>query len=661
MALDYRSLSQGELIRLLELRDRHDQALAQIKERYGNLVEQAADGICILNQRGVIHEITERGARLLGMAPGEILGRRIRDFVASEDIPALEADLASLRHKKAYRNERRLRRKNGSILLIEVCGQKLSDGRIQAIVRDVTLRQQAEQSLRQREERFRSLTAAAFEGICISEKGRILDVNDPFAALFGYERDELIGRDILSLIAPKWRRVIAKRIQTEKVHALEHQLLRKDGSIFEAEAQSKMIYWRGRRVRVTALRDVTERKKSERALRESEEKFSKAFCASPDGLAISELATGRYIEVNDGYCRLYGYRRAEMLGRTSVELGIWDNPKDRARLVGGLKTAGEVRNLEVRTRTRKGHLKIILLSAEPIELGGKSCLVSALHDITDRIETEQALRESEEKYSKAFRNSPDAVTLTRVADGRIIEVNEGFRRIFGYSPKAVVGRSTLEFKLWGHRRDRQRAIHELRRAGFVRDWELPFQTRDGKKGVGLLSAEKIEINGEACLVTVVRDITERVRAEAALRASEESLRATIENTPYVAVQWFDDRGRVIYWNQASETVYGWSAAEAVGKMLDQLIFAPAQQSIFMRLLKQIKKSGKPAGPMEFPFRHHNGFPGVVLSTVFQIPVHNGELRFVCMDVTSPNANAPRRPGRRPSSGNSRRARNTLVS
>ncbi|HTY89248.1 MAG TPA: PAS domain S-box protein [Candidatus Acidoferrum sp.] len=500
------------------------------------------------------------------------------------------------------------------------------------LIRLLAMRDRQRRALADAGERFRSLTAAAFEGICISEKGRILDVNDPFAALFGYKRDELVGREILTLVAPKWRRVIAHRIYSEKAPPLEHQLLRKDGSVFDAEAQSKIISWRGRRVRVTALRDITERKKTEQALRESEEKFSKAFRASPDGLAISELETGRYIEVNDGYCRLYGYRRAEMLGHTSLELGIWDNPKERRLLVSGLKAAGKLRNLELRTRTRAGKLRIILLSAESIEVGGKSCLVSVLHDITDRISAEQALRESEEKYSRAFRNSPDAVVISRIADGRIIEVNEGFRRVFGWAPKAAVGRTTLELQIWRHPQDRYRALREFRRTGFLRSFELPFRRREGRTGVALLSAEKIELSGHPCVVAVVRDITERVRAEEALRASEESLRATIEYTPYVGVQWFDARGRVTYWNPASETLYGWTAVEAMGKTLSQLIFAPAEQKIFRRALRQIEKSGQPIGPREFPFHHRNGSPGVVLSTVFRFPASAGPLRFVCMDV-----------------------------
>jgi len=632
MALDYRSLSRGELIRLLEVRERRRKTRVQAEERYRNLMEQAADGIFILDGHGICLKVNRSGARLLGRSGREIIGRHIRDFVAKDDVPALETDLASLRRRKGYRNERRLRHKNGSTIPVEVSVTKLSDGRIQGILRDITLRKQAEEALRQSEERFRSLTAAAFEGICINENGRILDVNDRFAAMFGYQPDELIGRKILTLIAPKWRSLIAKRLRSRQRMPVEHQLLRKDGSVFDGEAQSKVISWQGRTVRVTAVCDITERKQAEQALRESEEKYSKAFRASPDGLAISELETGRYIEVNEGYCKLYGFRRKEMLGRTSFELGIWDNPKDRALLVRGLKTTGKVRGLELRTRTRNGLLRIILVSAESIVVGGIPCLVSVLHDVTNRIQADQALRESEEKFSKAFRTGPDVMSITDLKTGRYVEVNDAYERVFGYRRREVIGRSAFDVGILQNPGDRSRVLRALKTRGFTRDMEVQARTRKGEPLMLLTSAELIELGGRKCVLRVSHDITARVRAEAALRASEKSLRATIEYTPNVAVQWFDAQRRVLYWNRASERMYGWTAREALGKTLDQLIFAPAEAAEFEKALKQIERTGQAIGPVEFPFHRRDGLTGVVLSTVFRIPVATGEMRFVSMDV-----------------------------
>jgi len=127
-------------------------------------------------------------------------------------------------------------------------------------------------------------------------------------------------------------------------------------------------------------------------------------------------------------------------------------------------------------------------------------------------------------------------------------------------------------------------------------------------------------------------MTAQRQAELALRASEESLRATIENTPYVAVQWYDLQGRVTFWNRASENIYGWTAAEALGKTLDKLMFTQEQNVKFLQALLEMDQQGKPVGPTEYQFRNRDGKNGVVLSTLFKIQIPSGEPCFVCMDV-----------------------------
>ena len=128
------------------------------------------------------------------------------------------------------------------------------------------------------------------------------------------------------------------------------------------------------------------------------------------------------------------------------------------------------------------------------------------------------------------------------------------------------------------------------------------------------------------------DITDRKQAESALADSEQRLRACIENTPCVGVQWYDEQGRVVFWNSASELIFGWSAAEAMGKTLDNLIFTPEEGVAYLELLQTVKASGLPHGPDEFAFRRKNGSPGVCLSTVFVISSVDGQARFACMDV-----------------------------
>lgn len=367
--------------------------------------------------------------------------------------------------------------------------------------------------LRDSEDRFRSLTEAAFEGVCISENGIILDMNDQGLKMFGYAREEIIGKPIIELVAPESRPLVAAAIGAGQELIYGHMTLRKDGTIFYTEAQARMVQVGGRLLRMTAIRDITERKLAEQALRKSEEKFSKAFRASPDGLAISEVETGRYIEVNEGYCKLFGHPRAEMLGHTSVELGIWENSSDRDRFISALKTVREVRNFEVRMRTRAGAGKIILLSADPIELDDRACLVSALHDVTDRIQAELALRKSEEKFSKAFRTSPDVMSIADLETGCYLEVNEAHEKIFGFKREEVVGRSPTELGILEDPALREKMLAELKVVGSVRNLEVFARNRQGDLLTVLLSAELIELGGRMCVLRVSHDITRRKQLE----------------------------------------------------------------------------------------------------------------------------------------------------
>ncbi|TPW14330.1 MAG: hrpX, partial [bacterium] len=162
--------------------------------------------------------------------------------------------------------------------------------------------------------------------------------------------------------------------------------------------------------------------------------------------------------------------------------------------------------------------------------------------------------------------------------------------------------------------------------------ESRFRTKGGRFYPVEISANYFEYAGQGYNLALVRDISERHAAEEAIRVNETRLRATLDNTPNVAVQWYDAEGRVQYWNAASETFYGWASTEAIGKTLDQLIHTPEEAAEFLRILDGIRDTGKPYGPYEAPVHRRDGRAGWVLATTFGIPMGGGQTGFVCMDV-----------------------------
>ena len=192
-----------------------------------------------------------------------------------------------------------------------------------------------------------------------------------------------------------------------------------------------------------------------------------------------------------------------------------------------------------------GRLITVLLSSELVKLRGQWCILTVVHDITDQEEAEAALRESEEKFSTAFRSSPDAMAIAEETSGCYLEVNGGFERLFGYSRAETLGRTSLDLGIWPDAASRHGFLERLRAEGAVRDLEVSGQNRRGEKITYLLSAEGIELQGRTCVVSVVHDITDRKHAEDEhARSVERERRARDEFTQRLIASQEAERSRI---------------------------------------------------------------------------------------------------------------------
>ncbi len=254
-------------------------------------------------------------------------------------------------------------------------------------------------------------------------------------------------------------------------------------------------------------------------------------------------------------------------------------------------------------------------------------------DITERNRQDEALKQSEDRYRSVIEASIHGIFVHQ--DSIIQFVNSSLARMYGYeNPSELIGRNVWETFISPEAEPELRSKVErtLRgeRLSIFSGWQ--GVRKDGSRIWIESSVAAITWKGRPALLAFHVDISERKQAEVALRSSEERLRASIENTPYVAVQWYDEDGRVLFWNSASKTVFGWSADEAIGETLDQLIFTPQQTADFVKVLKEIKVTGDSKGPVELDFHRRDGSLGTLVSTVFRIPSPQGEPCFVCMDV-----------------------------
>ncbi len=193
---------------------------------------------------------------------------------------------------------------------------------------------------------------------------------------------EMIHPDDRSIQALK----VKEAIQGGRPYDVEYRVVRPNGEIRVVHSQGDMIQDKlGRPLRqFGTVQDITDRKHAEQALRESEQKFFRAFRTSPDVISITDFETGHYLEVNDAHEKTFGFRREEVIGRSPIELGILEDPAVREKILEQLKAGSSIRDVEIQARTRDGRELTLLHSAELIELGGRLCVLRVSHDITDR-------------------------------------------------------------------------------------------------------------------------------------------------------------------------------------------------------------------------------------------------------------------------------------
>jgi PAS domain S-box-containing protein len=322
------------------------------------------------------------------------------------------------------------------------------------------------------------------------------------------------------------------------------------------------------------------------ALHQSEEKFRLAFHTSPDSINFNRLSDGVYIDINDGFTKLTGYTREDAIGKSSIDLNIWYDPKDRERLVKALKSDGYIENLEAKFRRKNGQIGVGLMSARVLRLNQEEVILSITRDITERKQVEDALRESENRYHELFNASTDAI-LVRTGE-TIIHANSAALKLFRANHIGdLVGKRYLDFV---HPDDRPESAERVRKS-LRGDWlvsprEHRLITLDGQVVYVESTGLPIKYNNEIQHFGIFRDITDRKKAEERLRESEKQYRQIVESsTDAILVRSGDN---VIYANPAAVSLFRASQfEEIVGKSYLGLVHPDDRPESIERIKKGI--------------------------------------------------------------------------
>ncbi len=328
----------------------------------------------------------------------------------------------------------------------------------------------------------------------------------------GYTEQELIGLPILEYVHPHDRDMVNGNLENlfkTGCARAEYRCRDKNGTYQWYESMGKTLRDDNGSINgaVVASREISDRKEAEITLRENEEKFSVAFYSSPVLMAISDIETGRYIEVNNSFCSTLGFTRIEVVGKTSTELGILASDA-RASIMEDLLPSGRIAGRVLEVHKKNGERVFCSFNGEIITLGGVKKFLTIAENITERIESENRLRESEELFSRAFQSGPLIMSLNDYSTGIYLEVNDNFCRVLGFSRDDVLGKSPLDLGIISG--DGRRCLLEkISTTGNISGLEIDFYRKNGELMKSLYFCETIAISGRKMILSIVQNITEQ--------------------------------------------------------------------------------------------------------------------------------------------------------
>ncbi|WP_175653448.1 bifunctional diguanylate cyclase/phosphodiesterase [Pseudomonas sp. Marseille-P9899] len=306
---------------------------------------------------------------------------------------------------------------------------------------DISEAKYTEQALRLSEQKFASVFHQCPDILVIARlsDGCLLEVNETFVEQIGLSPSQVVGRTATELNIWGVEGIgagLLERLQRGSVRNLEMSFRRSNGQLFTGLISAESFDLESTPALVVAVRDINQLKETQQQLQISEEKFAKAFHASPDGMLLSRQSDGLLLEVNEGFCRLTGFDSHSSLDHTAIDLGIWVNLNERRQMLEILKKDGFVRDFTCNLRRSDGQIRLCELSARPLPIGGIDCMLTIARDITDR----QQMQEKLQLAATVFENTAEGVLITDT-EQHISAVNRAFSEITGYSEAEVLGQT----------------------------------------------------------------------------------------------------------------------------------------------------------------------------------------------------------------------------
>ncbi len=627
------TLSSGEDI---TERRRLEQTVSQGEARLRLLYERAPVGYQSLDENANLIDVNQAWLDKLGYTREEVIGRNFGDFLHPDWVDHFKENFSRFKAiGEVIGSDFEMRKKDGSLIAVSFTGRIGHDaqGRFlqtHCIFHDVTDRKRAEEALHRSEEQYRLVVDNAAEVICIVQDGMIKFANPRIEEVTGYTLGQMRSRPFADCIHPDDRPAVVERFRRnwageDLTGIFQCRAIRQDGRIRWLEVKPVTVQWEGRPAALSFITDVTDR-------REAERERDRLFDLSLDMLAVSGF-DGFFRQLNPAWTATLGWTEGELLIRPWLE---YVHPEDRPATIAmsdQLRQGRPVYSFENRYQCRDGSYRWISWKSFP--LPDEKLIFTVARDITKRKAAEEALQNSEEYLRSLFNSSPDAI-VTLDPDRKIVRTNQAFGSLFGYTQEEIIGRSMSllhpseeSFKAFG-----DQVYPAVRRAGSWRgEWE--FRRKDGsyvpvEKVTSTLKRPDGVLGG---YVSIIRDITERQRAEEALRESEYRFRQLFDNMgDGVAIYRAEADGRdfvLVDHNRAGDRISQVNRDDVVGRNVTD-VFPGVKELGLFEVFQKVWRTGRPEHHKVSRYQDDR-ISIWVENYVFKLP--SGEIVAIYEDVT----------------------------
>ncbi len=561
-------------------RNQLEEAVRTERDKAQHYLDIAEVMLVALNKKGEITLINRKGKQLLGYKGGELLGKNwFTTCLPSpfrKDVKGVFLKLMEGKGRITEFYENPVLTKSGTERIIAWHNTVLKDEQGKNIGtlssgEDITERKQAADALKETEKKYRQVVENATDIIYTTDiNGNFKYANPTALKVVGYSLEELQRFNYLDLVVPEYRdplkEIYDKQFRGRQATTyVEFPFFNKFGEVMWFGQNASLMIEGSRIIGFQVIaRDITERRRMEEALRESEEKYRLSFMNVSD--VVYTLDSNLMVSsISPSVERALGYKVEEVMNKPFHELNILSSEflekaySDVMRVFSGEQIPASIYEFIAKDGTRK----IGEVSGSPLYRNGKIVgLISVARDITERKQAEEALRESETRFRTLFEAIPDTV-LVHDDEGTILHINEIGAHRLEWSAKDLVGKNLRAIVTLENRASIADHIKEARKVGWSR-FETTYVSRSGWQIMAEVNERPIKFGKEKAILSVARDITERKEAERALIREKNFSNAVINSSPGLMFV-FGEKGNIIQWNSNAENVTGYSASE-IAKM-----------------------------------------------------------------------------------------------